>query len=77
MPKNLDPEAVGTRALQILIQERKRQGWSMRQLAAAAGLSQPMISYLESGMRAPSLDTFLRLCGVLELKPSEVLKRAE
>ncbi|MBE7503043.1 MAG: helix-turn-helix transcriptional regulator [Verrucomicrobiales bacterium] len=46
-------------------------------LASAAGLSQPMISYLESGMRAPSLDTFLRLCSVLEFKPSEVLKRAE
>jgi transcriptional regulator with XRE-family HTH domain len=73
----LDPDAVGARALQILIEERKRQGLSMRQLAAAAGLSQPMISYLESGMRAPSLDTFLRLCGVLEIKPSEVLKRAE
>lgn len=74
---SLDPDVVGARALQILIEERKRQGLSMRQLAAAAGLSQPMISYLESGMRAPSLDTFLRLCSVLKLKPSEVLKRAE
>ena len=72
-----DPEAVGARALQILIEERKRQGLSMRRLAAAAGLSQPMISYLETGMRAPSLDTFLRLCAVLKLKPSEVLKQAE
>ena len=74
---SLDPDVVGARALQILIEERKRQGLSMRHLAAAAGLSQPMISYLESGMRAPSLDTFLRLCSVLELKPSDVLKRAE
>jgi transcriptional regulator with XRE-family HTH domain len=49
----------------------------MRQLAAAADLSQPIVSYLESGMRAPSLDTFLRLSAVLAIKPSEVLKRAE
>ncbi|MCP5523272.1 MAG: helix-turn-helix transcriptional regulator [Verrucomicrobiales bacterium] len=49
----------------------------MHRLAAAAGLSQPMISFLERGLRGPSLDTFLRLCSVLQLKPSEVLKRAE
>lgn len=77
MPKTLDPKAVGSRALQILIEERKRQKLTMRQLASAAGLSQPMISYLENGLRAPSLDTFLRLCMVLQLKPSDVLKWAE
>ena len=63
--------------MQILIEERKQQGLSMRQLASAAGLSQPMISFLERGLRGPSLDTFLRLCAVLKLKPSDVLKRAE
>ena len=77
MPKKTDAEAVGARALQILIAERKRQGLSMHRLAAAAGLYQPMISFLERGLRGPSLDTFLRLCSVLQLKPSEVLKRAE
>jgi transcriptional regulator with XRE-family HTH domain len=35
-----------------------------------------MVSFVERGMRNPTLDTLLRLTGALEIDPVEVLRRA-
>ena len=43
-------------SLQVLLKaERLRQELSMNALAARAGLSQQMVSYVERGMRKPTL----------------------
>lgn len=49
----------------------------MTQLAKQCGLSQQMISYVERGMRKPTLDTLLRIAGVLEVDLWKLLKTAD
>lgn len=56
--------------------ERERRGLSMTAVAERAGLSQQMVSYVERGMRVPTLDTLLRIAGSIDLDLSGVLKRA-
>ena len=42
-----------------------------------AGLSRQMISYVERGLRIPSLDTLLRITSVLEIDVSDVIAKAQ
>ena len=56
--------------------ERERQSLSMLAVAERAGLSQQMVSYLERGMRNPSLDTLIRVCDVLGLDLSALIAEA-
>ncbi len=69
-------DAIGKRVAAALEAERVRQGLSMNKLAESAGLSQQMVSYVERGMRNPTLATLLRICGVLKLNLGEVIKKA-
>jgi transcriptional regulator with XRE-family HTH domain len=48
----------------------------MDQLAAKSGLSQPMISYVERGLRNPTLDTLLRIASALDVDLSKLLEQA-
>ena len=48
----------------------------MNQIAAEAGLSQSMISRLESNPRNPTLDSLLRVADVLELNLGTVIQQA-
>lgn len=61
----------------ILKRERTAQKLSMTRLAEKAGLSRQMVSYVERGLRIPTLDTLLRITAVLGIKASNVLTRAE
>ena len=61
----------------ILKEEREIKGLSITALAAKAGLSQPMVGYIEQRRRNPTLDTLLRLSEVLEIDVTVVIKRAE
>lgn len=70
-------EAVCSEVATILREERERQELSMSTVAERAGLSQQMISYVERGMRIPTLDTLLRMAAALEINLSDVLKRAQ
>lgn len=45
-------------------------------LANKAGLTQPMISYMERELRTPNLDTLLRLTAALEVPLENVIRRA-
>ncbi len=49
---------------------------SLTALAEEAGLSRQMISYVERGLRVPTLDTLLRITQALELDPAALLNRA-
>jgi transcriptional regulator with XRE-family HTH domain len=62
----------------ILLRNRRIElGLSMNRTGELAGLSQQTISYVERGLRDPTLATLLRICGALEIDLSEILKNAE
>ncbi len=50
---------------------RLERGWTVRQLAAASGVSSPSISRAESG-KEPSLGTALRLARALDVPIDEL-----
>ena len=49
----------------------------MTALAAKAGLSQQMVSYVERGIRNPTLDTLLRITEALDVPLGELITKAE
>jgi len=55
---------------------REKRGLSMNRVAERAGLSQQMVSYVERGMRNPTLETLLRLAAAIEINLAEVLRQA-
>jgi transcriptional regulator with XRE-family HTH domain len=60
----------------ILKAERKKRQLSMTTMAAKAGLSQQMVSYVERGMRNPTLETLLRITDALDINLAKVIARA-
>jgi transcriptional regulator with XRE-family HTH domain len=68
--------AVCARIVRLLYEERKRRGLSKYALAARSGLSQQMISYVERGLRYPSLETTLRIADALEVDFAKIVKKA-
>ena len=53
-----------------LKQERERLGYSQMTLAYESGVSQNMITYIETGKRTPTLNTLLKLCAAMKIDPS-------
>ena len=76
MPQMDLSRRVALRVAQSLRDERIRQRVSMDHLAAKSGLSQPMISYVERGLRNPTLDTLLRIATALDVDLSKLLEQA-
>jgi transcriptional regulator with XRE-family HTH domain len=60
----------------LLRLERRRKGISMRRLAEKSGLSQPTISYIERGLRIPSLETTHRIASALGVNLSALIQKA-
>jgi quercetin dioxygenase-like cupin family protein len=52
---------------------RTSLGWSMRDAAAKAGMSQPFLSDLENGRATPSITTLYRLSDTLGVAPQDLL----
>jgi transcriptional regulator with XRE-family HTH domain len=69
-------QAVCSRVVQILRQEREKRGLSMNVVAERAGLSQQMVSYVEREMRNPTLETLLRIANGLDIDFADVMRRA-
>jgi transcriptional regulator with XRE-family HTH domain len=59
-----------------LRQERLRRNLSMNALAERAGLSQQMVSYVERGLRKPTLDTLFRMSFALEVELGSFIAQA-
>jgi transcriptional regulator with XRE-family HTH domain len=57
-----------------LREARSRRGWSIADLAAAAGLSKGFVSQVENDKTSPSLDTLERLAAALEMPIIELLR---
>lgn len=54
--------------------EREKQKLSQLDLSNLSGVSQNMITYIETGKRTPSLRTFLKLCKALKINPAVLFK---
>ena len=65
-----------SRVAHQLRRTREKKGLSMNQVAERAGLSQQMVSYVERGMRNPTLETLLRITEALEVDLADVIKQA-
>lgn len=51
---------------------RLQRGFSMTEVAVRAGLSQQMVSYVERGLRSPTLETLVRLADAIEIELGEL-----
>jgi transcriptional regulator with XRE-family HTH domain len=69
-------QAICSHVARLLREERTRQNLSLSALSARAGLSRQMVSYVEQQERNPTLETLLRLTGVLGVNLEEILKQA-
>ncbi len=67
---------VSLQVAKLLRRERERQEISMTRLAKDAGLSQQMVSYVERGLRNPTLDTLLRISTVLKVDLWKIIRAA-
>lgn len=56
--------------LQRLKEAREKAQLSQLELSYRSGVSQNMITYIETGKRTPTLTTLLKLCNALNISPS-------
>ena len=70
------PQLISREVTKLLRDERVRRGFSMYRIAKKSGLSLQMVSYVEHGLRNPTLDTLLRIANALDVDLSMLLKRA-
>lgn len=60
----------------LVHEKRIERGLSMTELAARAGLSRAMISFVEREIRNPSLETLLRITAVLKVELADLVREA-
>ena len=77
MPNDELRDRVSSEVAKAIRQLREERGLSMTQLAAQAGLSRQMISFVEHELRNPTLDTLLRLAAVLKVDLADIIRDAE
>lgn len=70
-------QTIASRVAELLRKERQRRQLSMSAVAERAGLSQQMVSYVERGLRNPTLDTLLRMAAAMKLDLAELLAAAQ
>lgn len=63
--------------VEVLIQERKKQGISHEKLAAIAGIHRTAISHIENRRRNPTLLVCMKLAHALDIRFSQIAVRAE
>jgi transcriptional regulator with XRE-family HTH domain len=76
--RHVQPESGPEKAFGKALQEfRKSRDVSQERLALIAGLDRTYISLVERGLRSPTFRTVVRLAEVLDVRPSEVVRRME
>ena len=76
VPKKDIPRSSSLEVVRLLRKERIRREISLNRLAEKAGLSRSMVSYVERGMRNPTLDTLFRIASALDVDLWRTIKRA-
>lgn len=77
VPKYEHLETVAAAVAAQLRRERERRKLSMNAVAELAGLSQQMVSYVERGLRNPTLDTLLRMTHALDTDLADLIAAAQ
>ena len=62
---------------QVLREALRARQLSQEQLGFEAGYHRTYISFLERGQKSPSLSTIFQLALILDIAPSELIRRAE
>jgi len=57
-----------------LLDIRTERGLSQSELADRAGIDRKTVNRIENDHFSPNLNTFIRLCKALKVKPSQVLE---
>ena len=76
MSKDLVRDEICAEVVRLLIAERKRRRLSGNSLAEKAGLSQSLISTLETTPWNPTIDTLLRIADALKVDLGEIITKA-
>lgn len=53
-----------------LKKEREKHNLSQMELSYESGVSQNMITYIETGKRTPTINTILKLCNAMKISPA-------
>ena len=56
---------------------RKAVGISQEQVALEADCDRTTVSLIERGLVSPKLSTIVKMCRIIDVRPSEVLRRME
>ncbi len=62
---------------EVLRQARQKAGLTQEALAFAAEVDRSYVSYLENDHQSPTVETLAKLCDVLGILASELIRRAE
>jgi transcriptional regulator with XRE-family HTH domain len=73
---NPEPESSGNLVGEIIRRQRELAELSMRQVAAMAGISNPYLSQIEHGLRAPSADVLDTIAATLGISAEALRPRA-
>lgn len=76
MVKDVLHDEISAEVVKLLIEERKRRGIFGNSLAEKSGLSQSLISTLETNPWNPTLDTLLRMGDALQIDIGEFISKA-
>ena len=76
MAKDNFRDQISAEVVRLLVAERKRQGVSGNALAEKTGLSQSLISTLETTPWNPTLDTLLRIGEALQIDIGKTISQA-
>lgn len=76
MPTGKSQRAICVEVIRLLKEERERKGLSKYTVATRSGVSQQMISYVERGMRNPTLELVLRIADAVDVKLETLIKKA-
>lgn len=66
--------AMETAVLVRMRKYREERQMSQLELSLVSGVSQNMITYIETGKRTPSLRTFIKLCAALDIPPASLFE---
>ena len=65
------------RIIGLLREERERRGITKYAVEQTSGITQQMVSYVERGMRKPSLETALRMADGIGVDLGVIIQKAE
>jgi len=69
----LDPIIVG----KVIQEFREKKNLSQEVVSGLADIGRTHLSAIERGVRKPTLETFFKICGAMDVKPSVVIKEIE